>query len=502
MSCNKVLLTILDGWGYREESAGNAIIEANPLNYNALVRRSPMSLLEASGTAVGLPQGVMGNSEVGHMNIGCGRPILQDQVRIDQQLQLNTFFETDIWGHILKDIAQGSGRVHLVGLVSDGRVHSAESHYLKMLDALKGRAKNIFFHAITDGRDTPQKSAMTYITPLESKLTEIGGQVGSVSGRFYAMDRDQRWERTELAYQAIVCGAGKKFPSAQSAIECAYQEASSDEFIKPVIIGDFKGFQPQDVIIFFNYRADRMRQIASVVGKLKRPFKLKEADYAIYTMTRYDETYPYPILLSSPHIDMSLGQYLSDQGLKQYRAAETEKYAHVTFFFNGGREQSFEGETRKLVPSPRVTTYDQTPAMNAFELTGHVSQRLKTKQDDLMVVNYAQPDMIGHTGNYEAALEAVKATDRCLEQLIQHCDENDYIFVLTADHGNIEMMRDPKTGEVHTAHTLNPVPFIVHHQGRKVNLVDRGSLSSIAPTLLGLMNLTVPKEIPTLSLLR
>ncbi|HMQ10240.1 MAG TPA: 2,3-bisphosphoglycerate-independent phosphoglycerate mutase [Oligoflexia bacterium] len=518
---NKTVLVILDGWGIRNEIKGNAIAQANTPFYEQMLRQYPMTQLQASSGFVGLPEAVMGNSEVGHMNIGAGKVIAQDLVRINESLANKTFTENKSFQSMLTQHKATGRKIHLLGLISDGCVHSSEEHYSQIIQLLFEQGadmKKVYFHAILDGRDTSPRSALQYIKNLQAVLNRWGGQLASLSGRFFAMDRDQRWERTAEALKVMLdIGSNKSCTDPIKAIEKSYEQGISDEFFEPckVLTPDqsYAGkIEEHDVVFCFNFRSDRMRQICkALTEKTIKEQCLQSVDMTdegplldvskVFTMTRYSWAFAFPVLFDEQKIDMCLGETIESHHLKQFRVAETEKYAHVTFFLNGGREEPYREERRYLVPSPKVKTYDEVPAMNSSIVTDHVCSAIEQKQEHLIVVNYAQPDMIGHTGNFEAALKAVEATDTCLERIAQAALENDYKVFVTADHGNIEQMLDDN-GNVHTAHTLNPVPFILLGRDVKnIKLQSEGVLSNIAPTILQTMNIKVPIQMKSKSLL-
>ncbi|MCB0309003.1 MAG: 2,3-bisphosphoglycerate-independent phosphoglycerate mutase, partial [Bdellovibrionales bacterium] len=416
---SKVVLVILDGWGHRLEKKGNAISQAFTPHYSRYLGEYPNGLINASGYHVGLPDHVMGNSEVGHMNIGAGRLIMQDQVRINQSIEDESFFSNPLLKNLSQKLKSTEKKIHLVGLVSNGNVHSSESHYLALLDFFHREnipGERIIFHAILDGRDTAPKSAKGFLNHLEEGLNRFGGKLGSISGRFYAMDRDQRWERTDLAYQAMVLGQGKKFATATLALADAYESGETDEFVTPRVIIDASSISQGtmdsgDMVLCFNYRADRMRQIcrAMLFPNTPIPSLDKSLRLNVFSLTVYDKAFPVPVVFKPESYEMTLGEVVDIRGLYQFRTAETEKYAHVTFFFSCGHESPFEHEDRCLIPSPKVRTYDLVPAMNSALVTDGVVQRIITEKYHLIVVNYAQPDMVGHTGNFDAAIAAVEA---------------------------------------------------------------------------------------------
>ncbi len=502
-----LLLIIMDGWGWREEKEGNAIRLAGTPHLDALKAAYPFTLLKASGEAVGLPEGQMGNSEVGHLNIGAGRIVYQDLTRINLAIKDGSFFENPVLKEAFQKARDKGSRVHLLGLVSDGGVHSHLEHLYALLEFAR-REKlpaRTFVHAFTDGRDTPPTSGLGYIKELLKKMAELScGKIASVSGRYYAMDRDKRWERTALAYQALVLGRGLYATDPVEAVESAYQRGETDEFIKPTVI--LEGENPvatiddDDVVIFFNFRADRARQLTRALTdpdfhEFPRE-KFPQLAYFV-CMTLYDETFNLPVAFPPEHLKNIWGEVISKAGLYQFRTAETEKYAHVTYFFNGGEESPFPREERKLIPSPRdVPTYDLKPEMSAYEVTEEVIARIKSGKYQFIVMNYANGDMVGHTGVLEAAIKAVKVVDECVGRVISAWREytNGAPALITADHGNCEMMVDPETGGPFTAHTANPVPFYLIDDRFKGASLERGILGDIAPTGLYLMGLEIPKE--------
>ncbi len=497
----------MDGWGWREEKEGNAILLAGTPNLDALRENYPFTLLKASGEAVGLPEGQMGNSEVGHLNIGAGRIVYQDLTRINLAIKDGSFFENPVLKEAFKRAKETGGKVHLLGLVSDGGVHSHIEHLYALLEFAKreGLCDRTYVHAFTDGRDTPPTSGLKYIRALLAKMAELScGKIASISGRYYAMDRDKRWERTALAYEALVLGKGLKAPDPVKAIEEAYARGETDEFIKPtVIVSNGKPvatIDDGDVVIFFNFRADRARQLTRALTdpNFKEFPREKFPKLAYFVcMTLYDETFDLPVAFPPVHLKNIWGEVVSKAGLYQFRIAETEKYAHVTYFFNGGEEKPFPLEERKLIPSPRdVPTYDLKPEMSAYEVTEEVISRIKTGKYRFIVMNYANGDMVGHTGVLEAAIKAVKVVDECVGKVLEawrkYTDRAPAI--VTADHGNCEMMIDPETGEPFTAHTANPVPFYLVDDRFKGASLEKGILADIAPTGLYLMGLEIPQE--------
>ncbi len=507
MEIRPFLLIIMDGWGYREEVEGNAVRLAGTPHLDALQAAYPFTLLKASGEAVGLPEGQMGNSEVGHLNIGAGRIVYQDLTRINMAIKDGSFFENKVLKEAFRRAKETGGKVHLLGLVSDGGVHSHIEHIYALLELAKreGLCDRTFVHAFTDGRDTPPTSGVEYLAALVRKMKELScGRVASVSGRYYAMDRDKRWERTAQAYRALVLGEGYRANDPVEAVKAAYERGETDEFIKPTVI--YEGDHPValiedgDVVIFFNFRADRARQLTMALTKedfreFERP-KFPKLAYFV-CMTLYDETFDLPVAFPPVHLKNIWGEVVSKAHLHQLRIAETEKYAHVTYFFNGGEEEPFPLEDRKLIPSPRdVPTYDLKPEMSAYEVTEEVIRRIKTRKYSFIVMNYANGDMVGHTGVLEAAVKAVKVVDECVGRVISVWREvmDQAPAIVTADHGNCEMMVDPETGEPFTAHTANPVPFYLVDDRFKGAKLRPGILGDIAPTALFLMGLEIPKE--------
>ncbi len=507
MKTRPLLLIIMDGWGYREETEGNAIRLAGTPHLDALKEIYPFTLLRASGEAVGLPEGQMGNSEVGHLNIGAGRIVYQDLTRINLAIKDGSFFENPVLKEAFKKAKETGGKVHLLGLVSDGGVHSHIDHIYALLEFARreGLCDRTFVHAFTDGRDTPPTSGVEYLSALVSKMQDLScGQVASVSGRYYAMDRDKRWERTALAYRALVMGEGYQAQDPVEAVKAAYERGETDEFIKPTVI--YRNNRPValiedgDVVIFFNFRADRARQLTLALTKedfreFERPRFPKLAYFVC--MTLYDETFDLPVAFPPVHLKNIWGEVVSKARFHQLRIAETEKYAHVTYFFNGGEEEPFPLEDRKLIPSPReVPTYDLKPEMSAYEVTEEVIRRIRSRKYSFIVMNYANGDMVGHTGVLEAAIKAVKVVDECVGRVISVWREvmDRAPAIVTADHGNCEMMIDPETGEPFTAHTANPVPFYLIDDRFKGARLREGILGDIAPTGLFLMGLEIPKE--------
>lgn len=504
------MLIILDGWGINSKMDSNAIRLARTPFYNSLLADFPHTAIDASGEAVGLPEGQMGNSEVGHLNLGAGRIIYQDFTRINKAARNGELTANEAVNKAVSKAIKNKSTLHLMGLVSDGGVHSHLDHLKALVDAaIKKHANKISIHAFLDGRDTPPSSGIGYIRDLESFLKDRGkGTIATVSGRFYAMDRDNRWDRVEKAYGAMTRAEGRRATSAEEAVLSAYEFGETDEFVVPTIITDIKGhalstIKDGDAVIFFNFRADRAREITrafteknfSEFARGSRP-----ALSSFVCMTEYDEKFGLPVAFPPDRPTQLLGELVSRKGMKQLRIAETEKYAHVTFFFNGGDESTFPQEDRCLIPSPKsVSTYDQKPAMSALEVTDEVIARLDSDQYDVIVLNFANPDMVGHTGKLSAAIEACEVIDVCLRRIYEKLAVKKGVALITADHGNCEQMLDYSTGEPHTAHTCNRVPFILTTPG--VKLRDDGILADVAPTMLELLNLPQPVEMTGRSLI-
>ncbi|MCK7551121.1 2,3-bisphosphoglycerate-independent phosphoglycerate mutase [Marinobacter goseongensis] len=496
-------LIILDGWGHRDPADDNAISNANTPFWDKLWQQQPKTLINTSGMFVGLPQGQMGNSEVGHMNLGAGRVVYQSLTRIDKDVEDGTFAKNPTLCAAI-DKAVGNGRaVHLMGLLSPGGVHSHEDHIMATAEMAAARgAKEVYIHAFLDGRDMPPRSAKPSLEKASAKLKSLGvGRVASIVGRYYAMDRDNRWDRVEAAYNLMTQGDGE-FVAADpmSALEQAYERGENDEFVKPTRIhsaGEPEGtINDGDAVLFMNFRADRAREMTrTFVDKQFDGFdRRKHPELADFVMlTEYAADIRTACAYPPEHLSNGLGEYVSALGKTQLRISETEKYAHVTFFFNGGLETPFEGEDRILVPSPKVATYDLQPEMSAPEVTDKLVEAIKSGKYDLVICNYANGDMVGHTGKLDAAIKAAECLDQCVKRVVEALDEVGGEALITADHGNCEQMTDPSSGQVHTAHTIGPVP-LVYTGHRKINLKDDGSLSDVAPSLLTLMGLEQPAE--------
>ncbi|HKV39940.1 MAG TPA: 2,3-bisphosphoglycerate-independent phosphoglycerate mutase [Blastocatellia bacterium] len=499
-------LIILDGFGYSRNGEGNAIALANTPHFDEWFQKYPNTLIEGSGRAVGLPPGQMGNSEVGHLNIGAGRIVRMDISTIDAAIESGEFFENPALCGAMDAVKgaaskEGGGSLHLMGLVSDGGVHSQDQHLYALLRMAKQRGvQRVFVHAFLDGRDTPPESGAGHVEALISKMREYGvGQVASVVGRYYAMDRDRRWERIEQAYRLLVNGEGRKRTDAVQAIREYYAETITDEFMKPVVITGkdampLASVKDGDSVLFFNFRADRARALttAFTAGDFAG-FARTRLDIRFTCMTQYDKEFPLPVAFGPQHHDMILADVMARHGLTNVRIAETEKYAHVTFFFNGGVEAQFPGEKRVLIQSPKVATYDLKPEMSAFEVTDAVLNAVQSGEFDVLIINYANADMVGHTGKLDAAVKAIEALDTCLGRVITAIKARGGSVIITADHGNAEQMIDPETHEPFTAHTTGPVPLLLI-DGYKGALRPGGSLQDIAPTMLGILGIPKPVE--------
>lgn len=502
MAKKPVMLMILDGFGIAPKSEGNAVETAKKPNFDNLIAKYPHAQLQASGLDVGLPEGQMGNSEVGHLNIGAGRVVYQELTRITKEIKEGTFFTNESLNLAVNNAKENNSALHLMGLLSDGGVHSHIDHVKGLLQLAKDAGlTKVFVHAFMDGRDVAPGSGKDFIADLENYMAEIGvGKIATVNGRYYAMDRDNRWERVELAYNAMVLGNGETATSAIECMEKSYHDNKSDEFILPCVIeedGKAVGtIKSSDSVIFFNFRPDRAREITRAINdKTFEGFKRETLNLTFVTMTQYDKTLEGVNVAYTPNsFENTLGEYVASKGLNQLRIAETEKYAHVTFFFNGGVEKENENEDRALIASPKVATYDLKPEMSAFEVTEELVARLDSDKYDMIILNFANPDMVGHTGVIEAAVKAIETVDTCLGTVVNKVLEKDGSVFITADHGNAEMMIDFSTGNPFTAHTTEPVPFVWvsnHTEGKTLNA---GKLADIAPTMLVEMGLEVPAE--------
>ena len=497
-----LILTVLDGWGFSPAVEGNAIAAARKPTYDKLLREFPNTVIHTSGPYVGLPEGQMGNSEVGHLNIGAGRVVLMDVTRIDKMIATGEFFQNPVLAGCMRHAR--THRLHLLGLCSNGGVHSQLTHLYALLRMAKQeQVAQVFIHAFMDGRDTPPESGAGYLREIEKQTRTIGaGRIASVSGRYYAMDRDKRWERIERAFGAMVLGNAEKATDPVAAVERSYEKGVTDEFIDPVTIAEERGdpiglIRDEDSVIFFNFRADRAREttMALTDTKLERPSRsLAPKNLNYVTMTRYDKTFTLPYVLPPEHPDNILANVFAQLNWKNLRVAETEKYAHVTYFFNGGNEKPYPGEERELVPSPKVATYDLKPEMSAPGITDVIVKAIEGGNFDVIVMNFANADMVGHSGKMEPTVRAVETVDACLARIYQTLRTRNGAWILTADHGNAETMIDPVTHGPHTYHTTNPVPFLLVTDDSGVKLRSGGALQDIAPTLLGVLGESQPKE--------
>ena len=508
METKPIMLMILDGFGINEKSDGNAVKQANTPNIDKLMKKYPTTKIYTSGLKVGLPDGQMGNSEVGHTNIGAGRIVYQELTKITKSIEDGDFFAIPEFIEAIENCKKYNSKLHILGLVSDGGVHSHIRHLYGLLEMAKRRDfENVYVHCFLDGRDTPPASAEGYITDLEEKMKEKGiGKIASISGRFYAMDRDKRWERVKKCYDALVKGEGNKSASATIAIENSYQKEVFDEFVEPTVIcnGDtpIATIGEHDSVIFFNFRPDRAREITrAIVDPKFDGFETKKMETYFVCFTNYDETLPnVKIAFKKEPLVNTFGEVVSKNGLKQLRIAETEKYAHVTFFFNGGEEKQYPGEDRILVPSPKVATYDLQPEMSAREVTEKVVEAINLDKYNAIILNYANPDMVGHTGSLPAAIKAVETIDECVGKVVEAMLAHDGTMLITADHGNCEQMIDYKTGDPHTAHTTNPVPLILITKNENLKIKE-GKLADLAPTMLDILGIEKPEEMTGESIL-
>jgi len=501
-----VVLIVLDGWGFRPGREGNAVELADAPTWQRLWARAPRTLLHASGPAVGLPEGQIGNSEVGHLNLGAGRVVPQDMVRISQAIERGEFFRLPALVELCRAVKRRNGTLHLIGLIGNGGVHALDTHLLAAVKLGREHDLPVAIHAWLDGRDTPPKSALGFAEELVASLSAIHpgpsarGQptpvVSTVVGRYYAMDRDKRWDRTKLAYDAMVRGVGEPAPDAVSAIRRAYENGQTDEFVKPFAITGAPRIREGDGVFCFNFRADRMRQIvAALASPGFEGFDVSgRPTIDLVTMTQYDEKLPFPVAFGPAVLSRIVAEVLAAQGMTMFRTAETEKYAHVTYFFNGGLEPPYPGEERLLVPSPRVATYDLMPEMSAPGVTEVLCKAIEAGEHDFILCNYANGDMVGHSGVLPAAVKAVEAVDRCLTRVVASAERRGATLLVTADHGNCELMIDPTTDGPHTAHTTNPVPFLVVGENDLRSLRHGGSLQDVGPTVLRLLGVDPPAE--------
>jgi 2,3-bisphosphoglycerate-independent phosphoglycerate mutase len=496
----KVILVIMDGWGLGQHVSSDAIQHARVPFVSALYKQYPNTTLVTYGEEVGLPEGQMGNSEVGHLNLGAGRIVNQELQRINLAIRDGIFAHTPVLLTAIRGAVAAGKPLHLLGLVSDGGVHSHINHLKAIVDTcLKEGLKKVYIHAFTDGRDTDPKSGLAFIRELQTHLDKTTGRIASISGRYYAMDRDKRWERVKLAYDALVKGAGPKSTDALAAIEQAYIIGVTDEFIKPTVITGIDGqpvatIKDGDYALCFNFRTDRCREITEVLTQTDHPDQdMKKLSLHYTTMTQYDQKFKgVNVIFENDDLKNTLGEIIAGKGLKQIRIAETEKYPHVSFFFSGGRETPFDGESRIMVPSPKVATYDLQPEMSAVELTDAIIPEIRNSTADFICLNYANTDMVGHTGVFSAAIKAAETVDACVEKVVAAALDSDYTVFLTADHGNADFMINPD-GSPNTAHTMNPVPFFIidkHFKGG----IRQGKLGDLAPTILTMMGLDIPAE--------
>ena len=500
------LLLILDGWGQAEKSPGNAVSFARTPNLDRILQEYPSSFLQCSGEAVGLPDGQMGNSEVGHLNMGAGRIVYQEIVRIDKSIREGDFFENSTLLGLISDLKQQQGRLHLLGLLSPGGVHSHQNHIYALLDLAKQEnIQEVFVHAILDGRDTSPQSGIHYVRELQEYMHDLGiGKIATLSGRYYSMDRDKRWERTELAYKALVQGEGRRSPDPVTCIQEAYTQGESDEFLLPTIIDSAGNIQDDDGVFFFNFRADRARQLVrSLFSDFEEFLREKVPQLTgLATMTEYDNNFELPVAFPQMRLQGILCEICSEMGMKQLKIAETEKYAHVTYFFNGGREKPFSGEERILIPSPQdVSTYDFRPEMSVFEVTEKLISNWNSGEFDLVICNFANLDMVGHTGNFEATVEACEAVDSCVGRVWEAVARTKGRLLVTADHGNADAMLDSQ-GNTQTKHSRNPVAFVrVEENAPDVQFPEEGILGDIAPTILQMWGVYKPEEMTCAGLL-
>lgn len=497
-------LIIIDGWGYSPEREGNAIALANKPFYDELVEKYPHTLLEASGTRVGLPAGVMGNSEVGHLNMGSGRVIRMDVSRIDYAIQTGEFSQNEVLAQVMDAAKENNKQLHMMGLLSDGQVHSSQGHLYALLRMAKERGlQRVYVHCFLDGRDTPPMSAYGYVEALQVETGKIGcGRIASAVGRYYAMDRDKRWERTERAYNLLVKAEGERVIDVVEAIKRSYERGVTDEFVEPIVAERETGepvatIEDGDSVIFFNFRPDRARQITRALtepgfGGFPTPQRPK-VNFACFT--QYDKTFGLPIAFPPQEHRNVLAEVFGRVGVRNFRLAETEKYAHVTYFFNGGVEKEYPCERRLLVPSPKIATYDLEPEMSAFKVTDKVLRAIDEGETDVFIINFANPDMVGHTGKLDKTIEACQYVDTCLGWITKAIRTAQGTTLITADHGNAEQMIDRTTGQPHTAHTTNLVPFhLIDEASRGITLREGAALEDVAPTILGLLGVEKPAE--------
>lgn len=510
----RVLLCIMDGYGinpFPNSEKYDATKLSHPINIPKLKETEKYTQIHADGEYVGLPDGQMGNSEVGHMNLGAGRVVYQELTKINKSIREGDFFKNERFLSAIKNAKDNNSALHIYGLVSTGGVHSSLDHLFAIIKLVADEGlKKVYVHAFLDGRDTPPQSACTFLEPLEKELAKYGlPPVATVSGRYYAMDRDNRWDRVEKAYNCLILGEGEKADSAIEAVKNSYAKGENDEFVLPTAIGNEEQVKASrindnDSVIFINFRPDRAREISKAVNfKEFDGFERKAVRKNIFyvTMTQYDASFDFPVAFPPQKLTNILGEVLENNGVNQFRTAETEKYAHVTFFFNGGKEEPFPHETRKLVASPKVATYDLQPEMSASEVCANVLDAEKNPDYGFILVNFANPDMVGHTGVVEAATKACKVVDECVGKIVDEARKQGIMMLLTADHGNAETMIDPETGKVQTAHTTNEVPFFLINADKSIGLKNTGALCDVAPTVLDLLGLKQPEDMTGTTLL-
>ncbi len=508
MTQKPVLLMILDGWGYREEKTqDNAIEMGNTPNWHRMYKDNPHSLIETYGLAVGLPEGQMGNSEVGHTNLGAGRVVMQDLPKIDLAVKDGSLAQNQTLANMINTLKNNGKAAHVMGLMSPGGVHSSQEHIVALCKILNANGVKTWVHAFLDGRDTPPSSAVDYLAEFEKSVSDLSHvKIATIEGRFYAMDRDKRWDRVELAYDNMVSATGKRFASSGDAIKASYADKVTDEFVIPCVVGNYNGMEDGDAILMANFRADRAREILYALADDKfsgfeRKKIVKFSDHVGMTEYSVDHNRFMHTVFPPEALTNILGEVVANHGLTQLRIAETEKYAHVTFFFNGGEEKEFDGEERILIASPKVATYDLKPEMSVYEVTDKLVEAIESKKFDVIICNYANGDMVGHTGIMDAALKAVAAVDECLGKVEAAIKNVGGVMIVTADHGNAEKMLDEKTGQPYTAHTVGKVPAILVNDKSGIKALKDGCLADIAPTMLELLNIGQPKEMTGHSLL-
>ncbi len=508
MTQKPVMLLILDGWGYRAKiTADNAIEQGHTPNWHRLLQTCPHDFVETSGLAVGLPEGQMGNSEVGHTNLGAGRVVMQDLPKIDMSIKDGSLAQNNVLQQLISKLKTTGKTCHLMGLMSPGGVHSMQSHILALTQILSAAGIKVRIHAFLDGRDTPPSSAQEYLKQFTQDISSLSDvKIATVAGRFYAMDRDKRWDRIEKAYNAIALAQGERFADSARAISASYTAKVTDEFVVPCVIGDYEGFQDGDAVLMANFRADRAREILYALGDKNFNCFTRQKTFSLSAcigMTEYsaDHRRFMQTIFPPESLVNILGEVVSSRGLTQLRIAETEKYAHVTFFFNGGEEKEFAGEKRILIPSPKVATYDLKPEMSVYEVTEQLTQAIISQEFDVIICNFANGDMVGHTGVMDAALKAVAAVDECLGKVEAAIKQTGGVLLVTADHGNVEKMLDETTGQPYTAHTVGKVQLVLVNDQSGIKALKDGKLADIAPTMLELLNIPQPKEMTGQSLL-